>query len=182
MQSWVGAELGFILAAYKAAGVPCDDPFVVLVKSIPYRVLPLLMIAIPAMTIGMKKEIGELRRIEHEYLAKHTELPTDPQHTDHAAADGGGAMEPPADAPIRAVNAVLPLVTLVGGTVVGMAVTGVQYYHHTNQSATLVNIFSGADSMNALLWASMSALLLIVLLLVVQKILTLVPLPLSSIH
>ena len=164
----------------------------VLVKSIPYRVLPLLMIAIPAMTIGMKKEIGELRRIEHEYLAKHAELPTDPQHADHAAADGGGAdgggadgggaMEPPADAPIRAVNAVLPLVTLVGGTVVGMAVTGVQYCHHTNQSATLVNIFSGADSMNALLWASMSALLFIVLLLVVQKILTLVPLPLSSIH
>ena len=122
MQSWVGAELGFIAQAYTAAKLTGKHPFLILCKSLPYRFLPFMYLLLAGTTVLTEREIGELRRVEQRF--KHTS-PDEEQEQEQEQEQGNDSTQPAEGSPRRSVNAALPMLGLVLGAVVGMVVTGI---------------------------------------------------------
>jgi len=84
------------------------------------------------------------------------------------------ALEPPDGTPFRALNAVLPILTVVVVTVVGLWTTGSAAIAGQDLTglARLREIFANADSFTTLLWAAMAGLVVAVVLPLAQRLLT----------
>ncbi len=82
-----------------------------------------------------------------------------------AAAMDSEELQPHADRPKRAINAVLPILVLLLGVMAGLYVTG--------EGESLQDIVGSADAYTALLWASLASCIIAALLAVVQRLLSL---------
>jgi Na+/H+ antiporter NhaC len=81
------------------------------------------------------------------------------------AAMEGGELEPVPEKPQRAINAILPIIVLVGGVIAGLFITG--------EGDTIRDIIGDADSYSALMWGSLASVLVAAALVIGQRILTL---------
>jgi Na+/H+ antiporter NhaC len=88
---------------------------------------------------------------------------------DEAAAEGD-ELQPPEGTPLRAVNAIIPIVVLVGAVLAGLYATGVQA---VGPEAPLKDIIGQADSYAALMWGSLLGVLVAAALSIGQGILDL---------
>ena len=74
---------------------------------------------------------------------------------DEAAAEGD-ELQPPEGTPLRAFNAIIPIIVLVGAVLAGLYATGVQA---VGMDAPLRDIIGQADSYTALMWGSLIGVL-----------------------
>ena len=172
ISTWIGFEVGLIAAAFTQLGLPFN-PYVTFIESIPYRFYPIFALVLGFTIAFACRDFGPM--LKAELRASETGAVVAPG--DKPLADySESALEPPPGAPRRAINAFLPILTVVVVTVGGMYVSGASALDraaYTQTSTWLRDVFSNASSLDALLWASLSAVVVALALALGQRILTL---------
>jgi len=172
ISTWIGFEIGLIGTAFTDLGLHFN-PYTTFIATIPFRFYPIFALVLGFAIASTGRDFGPMLRAERR--ARHTgALLAD---GDQALADySRDALEPPEDVPHRAVNAVLPILMVVGATLVGLWVSGAAVVDRAAEPTTLDyvrDVFAESDSYNTLLWASLAGVVTGILLPVVQRILKL---------
>lgn len=145
--TWIGAELSYIQQGIEAVGME-TSAYSVFFHSLAYSFYPFLTLAFVLMLILSGRDFGPMLKAERAArlaeAATSSEEVTKPQET-------------------HVIDAVLPLLVLIFGTIIGLICTG---YDPTVWTTSSLNFFSkisaiigNANSYVALLWASTFSLL-----------------------
>ena len=160
--TWIGYEVGLIGTA--VAGLPGYDEsaYSIFLNSILYSFYPILAIFFVFAIATTPKEFGPMLRAEQR--ARRTGQVLSPgAKVDEAAADNDD-MDAKAGIPYRAVNAIVPVVVLVGSVLGGLYVTG--------EGDSLRDIIGSADPYSSLMWGSLLGVAAAVVLTGVQRLLS----------
>ncbi len=161
--TWIGFEVGLINEAIAQIPTLSLDGYSVFLESILYRFYPVLALFFVFVIAFTDREFGPMYDAEHRARTTGAVLGAGAK-VDEAAAEGAEFV-PPEGKPRRAMNAILPVLVLVVGVIVGLFVTG--------EGTSIRDIIGSADSYKALMWASLAGVLTAVALSVGQRILTL---------
>ena len=171
ISTWIGFEIGLIAAAFSALDLPFNA-YGAFVGSIAFRFYPILALVLGFTVAFSCRDFGPMLRAERR-ASETGELVGD---ADVPLADfDEHRLEPPENAPRRAINALLPVATVIGVTLGGLFVTGAAAVERQSSAGTfawLRDVFSNADSYRTLLWASLAGLVVALALALLQRILT----------
>lgn len=160
--TWIGYEVGLIGDAADKIGVISESAYSIFLNSLAYSFYPIFAIFFVFMVAFLSRDFGpmykaELRaRTTGELSAPDAETQSDDEEDEISPIEGK---------PHRAINAIIPVLVLVFGVIIGLFVTG--------DGNNIREIIGDADSYKALLWASLAGVLVAAILSVSQRILTL---------
>ena len=145
--TWIGAELSYIQEGIDVIGIDASA-YSVFFHSLKYSFYPLLTLAFVLMLIYSQRDFGPMLRAEKEARIKSDASSETSDDSTHSAPG---------------IDALIPLLTLIFGTIIGLFVTGYDssVWQDANMdtfsklSATIGN----ANSYLALLWSSLISLL-----------------------
>ena len=137
--TWIGYEVGLIGEALEGIETLDTSPYLLFLNSIAYSFYPWLCILLLFLVCWTGRDIGPMVEAERR-AAKSAPPPLTAEPSEKNPA-----------IPERAMNAVVPLLVLVGGVVAGLMVTG--------EGASIRAIIETADPYKALMWASLVAVL-----------------------
>ena len=177
VSTWVGFEISLIgdglAAAAAASGGQIElaaladaNPFTVFLHSIPYLFYPLLALFMVGMVVFLQRDFGPMLKAEQrasrgEGLYRDgAMLMTD---------TGSEVLEPAEGTPLRWINAALPVVSVVVVVLVGLYLEG---RANLGRPGTLWEVFGEANAFHALLWGSLTGVLMAIALAVGQRILS----------
>ena len=168
ISTWVGFEIGLIGDAFGKLGLQVD-PYTTFVASIPYRFYPFFALVLVLSIAASGFDFGPMRTAERRARKKGLLLAPDAQPIADYATD---EVEPPADAPKRAINALVPIFVVIVMTIVGLWASGRAGLAAAGvEDGSLRQLLAEANSYKALLWASLSGMLSALVLAVGQRIL-----------
>ncbi|MEJ2483045.1 MAG: Na+/H+ antiporter NhaC family protein [Gemmatimonadota bacterium] len=178
VSTWVGFEISLIgqgLAAAAAAGggsietlaLAEANPFTVFLHSIPYLFYPILSLLMVGLVIALQRDFGPMLRAEQRASRGEGVYREGAMLMSEA---GSQEMEPDPGTPLRWFNAVLPVVSVVAVVLLGLYFEG---RANLGRAGTIWEIFGEANAFNALLWGSLTGVLVAIGLSVGQRILTL---------
>lgn len=172
ISTWVGFEVGLIAAAFTQLNLPFN-PYVTFIETIPYRFYPILALVLGFTIAFTCRDFGPMLRAElRASETGEVVAPGDTPLADYTTS----ALAPPAGIPRRAINALLPILTVVAVAIGGMYVSGAAGLNradHPGLTTWLREVFSNASSLDALLWASLAAVVVALVLPLIQRLLTL---------
>jgi Na+/H+ antiporter NhaC len=160
--TWIGYEVGLIGISVERLEGFNEAPYSVFLSSIPYSFYPLLAMFFVFVVAFVQRDFGPMYKAEVRARTKGQVLSPDAD-VDEAAVSGK-ELQPPQDKPHRPLNAVVPVLVLIFGVLVGLYVTG--------EGESLRDIIGSADSYKALMWASLLGALCAAMLSIGQRILT----------
>ena len=166
--TWIGYEVGLVGTAIANIEGFNQGAYSVFLNSIPYSFYPLLALYFVFVVANSKRDFGPMARAEKR--TRETGEVLGPDASVDEAASEGDELAPPADTPHHAMNAVIPVVVLVGSVLAGLYATGLEA---AGADASLREIIGGADSYAALMWGSLLGVLTGAVLSVGQGLLTL---------
>ena len=173
LSTWVGYQVGLVKDALGALPEGYSTPaYPLILQSIPYMFYPLFALILVFLTAAMGRDGFAMLRAERR-ASTEGKLVRDGAKP-LAAGEGDAGMSAAEDAPRRAFNAFLPILTVVVVTVLGIWVTG--RGNSTAEMGALEKlrvIVENANSYQALLWASLAGVMVAVVLAKAQRILTL---------
>lgn len=144
--TWIGAELSYIQDGINTLGLDMS-PYTVFFRSLAYSFYPFLTLAFVLMIILSGRDFGPMLKAER--VARQAKC---------IAAESKQQMRP-----VHAIDAVIPLLVLIVGTLVGLFVTGYNPSVWSDVSRGFMDKLSAtigaADSYQALLWSSLCSLL-----------------------
>ncbi len=197
--TWIGAELGYIsdgLSTINSAGTEINEGvYSIFLNSLAYSFYPILTLFFIFYIIYREKDFGPMLKAEKRARAGGVVNPEE----NNADLTELKDLEPVEGIKYRARNAVIPVVVIVFGTLVGLLFTGFENLQGQladrgitadgwsaiwgNMNAIdpsidgftkkLGTLIGASDSYMSLLWSSLSALLVAILLTVGQKIMSL---------
>ena len=144
--TWIGAELSYISDGIKAIGLDASA-YSVFFHSLAYSFYPFLTLAFVLMLILSRRDFGPMLKAERkarQVSAMETEM------TERVSR------------PAHIIDALIPLVVLIFGTVIGLVATGYDatvWQAETGFFSKLSSTIGAANSYQALLWASLVSLL-----------------------
>lgn len=159
ISTWIGFEVGLIQDALDAIGVD-ESAYSAFVSSLGYRFYPVLALVLVFAVALTARELGPMHAAEVR-AARTGET----SRTDNPAAIDEPEMSPKEGVPHRLVNAVVPLVVLVGGTLGFLFVTG--------EGSTVREIVGSADSYASLVYGSIVAIVVAGVMTIAQRVLSL---------
>ncbi len=160
--TWIGFQVGLIDSAIKGIDGIDQTPYMLFLNSIPYSFYPFLAIFFVFLVIYTGKDFGPMYNAEMR--ARQTgevKRVSAVQSTDKS----GDEFYHKDAIPCRAINAVLPIVTMVPTVVIGLFISG--------EGETITDIIGSADAYSVLIWASLLGSLMAVALSLGQRLLTL---------
>jgi Na+/H+ antiporter NhaC len=171
ISTWIGFEIGLIAAAFTEVGLGLNA-YVVFIETIPFRFYPILALVL-GFTIAITcRDFGPMLRAElRASTTGEVIAPGDTPLADYSSS----AIAPRDEIPKRALNAFLPIATVIAVAIGGMYVSGASGLNRADHPGTVVwlrEVFSNASSLDALLWASLAAVAVALLLPLAQKLLT----------
>ncbi len=167
ISTWVGFEIGLIGAAFNQIGL-ANDPYATFIATIPFRFYPIFALILVATLAFSRLDFGPMRQAEERAQTLGLVLAEDALPiADYGSRD----VEPPPGIPKRAINAVLPILTVIGITILGLYLTGSSGLAEGDEP-TFRKILANADSYKSLLWASLSGMIMAMILPLVQKLLS----------
>ena len=166
--TWIGYEVGLIGDSLSQIDGIDMDAYILFLHTIPYSFYPLLAIIFVFMVCWSGKDFGPMLAAE-----KRARLERGPRIPDEMPQENNdsGPIAAVEGRPHRAINAILPVVVLIGSVLVGLYVTGTQALE--KESADMRDIIGASDSYRALLWASFLSVLCASILSMAQRILDL---------
>ncbi|CAH1001736.1 hypothetical protein LEM8419_02642 [Neolewinella maritima] len=185
--TWIGAELGYIGDGIEQvehfAGT---TPYAIFIESLKYSYYPVLTLAFILFLIFQRKDYGPMWRAEDR---ARTTGQVKAISANEAAVSEQEDLDPVPGAPLRARNAAIPVAVVILMTIIGLLNTGLESLAgnmdvpmSTNDWGAVWGALDGnffgklgltigaADSYVALLWASMSGVLVAIALTVGQRI------------
>lgn len=167
--TWIGAELSYLSVGIE--NIPemqgVESAYGIFLGSLQYAFYPILTLIFIFFIIYLKRDYGPMWRAEMKARAEHASLEERPI-AQLEAED--------ADTSARWYNAVVPISSLILVAMLGLVLTGLSQSEFSGAESLLERIaiiIGNADSYRALLWASMSGLLIALLMTVSQRLLDL---------
>ncbi len=171
ISTWIGFEVGLIAAAFASLELPFNA-YTTFVGSIAFRFYPIFALVLGFTIAITRRDFGPMLTAERRAGATGKLIGDDDVPlADYAASD----LAPPEGKPRRALNALLPIATVAVMTVIGLYVSGSAVTPRADYDSGfrwLSDVFSNADSYRALLWASLSGMVLALVLPLAQRILS----------
>ncbi len=172
--TWIGAELGYIGDGItKVPALADTTPYAVFLESLKYSFYPVLTLVFMLFLIRTKKDFGPMHAAEVRARATGQLKATS---VDMEVVEETEDLDPVAGAPLRARNAALPVLVVIVMTIVGLIVTGLGDRSWAELDGgffgKLGTVIGDADSYVALLWASISGVIVAVVMTVVQGIMS----------
>jgi Na+/H+ antiporter NhaC len=172
ISTWIGFEIGLIAAAFTQLDLPFNA-YGTLLASIPFRFYPLFALVLGFTIASTCRDFGpmlkaELRATRSGEVLGEGDVPL-------ADYDAQG-VAPQEGAPLRAINALLPILVVVFVTLIGLYISGrvgMVRSDYDSNFLWLRDVFSNANSFHALLWASLAGVTVAMVLAIAQRILTL---------
>lgn len=189
--TWIGAELGYIgdgigLLSADVPALAGTTPYAIFLESLKYSFYPILTLAFILMLIWTRRDFGPMLKAEQRARStgevKATKLDT--EHVEETED-----LSPVPGAPLRARNAILPVLTVVVMTIIGLLDTGLGSVYGGLETppvsdgwgatwaamegsffGKLGEVIGSADSYVALLWASISGVVVAIVLTIGQRI------------
>jgi Na+/H+ antiporter NhaC len=175
--TWIGAELGYIKDAATTLGIE-EGAYSLFFHSLQYAYYPILTLAFMLMLILMNRDFGSMRKAEDRARTTGAVSAHRADSRSHAKQQLEMAEFEAIDPDrTRAINALLPVLVVIFGTVIGLLYTG--YNPETWEDAGIgffrkLSITIGdANSYTALVWASLSGAVVAILLTISQRIMSL---------
>ncbi len=166
ISTWVGFEIGLIGAAFEQLELPYDA-YTFFVQTIPYRFYPIFALVLVATLAISRFDFGPMRKAEQRARDHGLVLA---ENAAPIADYNSKEVEPPAHIPKRATNAILPILTVIAVTLFGLYVTGSDGL--AEDQLSIREILANADSTRALLWASLSGVMIALILPMAQRLLS----------
>ncbi|MCC7318797.1 MAG: hypothetical protein IT219_09715 [Bacteroidales bacterium] len=170
--TWIGAELSYIQAGLDVIGLH-QSAYTVFLNSLAFSFYPILTLIFILMLVWQQREYGPM--LKAETLARNssaTRVENNPKNTKNSADNFLRSGKKP-----RAINAILPVAVIIFGTLAGLIYTGwdSSIWHNEQLSTTtrISEIIGRSNSYAALLWSSISALVVAIVLTLSQKLLKL---------
>ncbi len=164
--TWIGFEVGLIEDAVSKVDYT-ETAYSIFLNSILYSFYPILTIFFVFLVAFTGRDFGPM--LVAERRARNTGQVSRPKaHTGESAAEAS-EHEPKPDAPHRAYNALVPVLVLVFGTLIGIYVTGKA---GAGEGASLRDIVGNGNSYVSMMWSSLLAVLVAAVMSKVQGILT----------
>ncbi len=196
--TWIGAEIGYIKDASKALGIE-EGAYSMFLNSLQFAFYPVFTLVFMFMLLYFGKDFSQMYKAERR--ARTTGELNPEEGGQEGSEDAVKAFEPMPGAALRWYNALLPVLTVIGVTLAGLLITGTQasYIQITEAGETLASssfgtvwanlrfladgepsaarklgiLIGNSDAYVALLWASLSGLILAIVLTVSQGIMSL---------
>jgi len=196
--TWIGAELGYIDDGLKLLEIDTGmTPYAVFLASLKYSFYPFLTLIFILFVVFTKRDFGGMYKAE---LRARTTGQVSPVLTASEDEPDMEDLSPVKNAPLKWYNAVLPVLTVILMTIFGLVDTGMQSVYgalselqieitnnygaiwsnmqlleNTNSGffSKLGTLIGSSDSYVALLWASLSGLIMAIVLTVGGKIMNL---------
>jgi Na+/H+ antiporter NhaC len=169
VSTWIGFEIGLIQDGLKLIS-STENSYDVFLQTIPYRFYPIAMIFFVFLVSFTKRDYGpmyhaEMRALNGEVVRPGSKIPDDLTETTNFLHNG---------AKTRWYNAVFPILFLVIGTIFGLAYTGISALHQQGiYDFGIREIIGNSDSNKALMWSSLSACILAIIMTLSQRIMNL---------
>ncbi len=165
--TWIGAELSYIEEGVKVIGID-ESPYSLFIASIPYRFYPIFMLCFVLLIALTGRDYGPMFHAEQrarrgEGYAEET-----------LGRNADSEIEPDASIEGKWYNAVVPILVLIIGTVIGIVVTGYSadvWATDKSFGSKLMTTVGGADSYVALLWSSIASTIVAIVMTSIQKVL-----------
>ncbi len=160
--TWIGFQVGLIGSAIEGLDGIDQTPYLLFLNSIPYSFYPFLAIFFVFLIVFSGKDFGPMYKAETrarhsgEVVRKSSTKSTDKSGDEFYHKD---------IIPCRAINAVLPIVTMVSTVIIGLFISG--------EGETLTDIIGSANAYSVLIWASLLGSFMAFLLSLGQRLLTL---------
>jgi Na+/H+ antiporter NhaC len=163
ISTWVGFEVGLLLEAFDQIGLPYDA-YTTFVFAIPYNFYPILALVMGLTIAISRRDLGPMLKAERRAFQKGQVVGEDHKPlADYASQE----LEAPPGRPRRAINALLPILTVIGVTLLGLYVTGTAGLargDYPNTQEWIRAVSNNVDSYSALLWASLAGVVVAILL------------------
>ena len=170
ISSWIGFEVGLIGDAVESLGADYE-PYLLFIQSIPYRFYPILALAFVLMVIVTDRDFGPMLKAELRARREGKPLRDGARPASDFDAD---ILNPKEGKPRRWYNAIVPIVVVVVVTLVGLWWTGrTAILEEGGTDLSIRQIIANGDSYASLLWASLGACIVAMVMTVSQRILTL---------
>jgi Na+/H+ antiporter NhaC len=167
--TWIGAELGYIADAIDHISLN-ESPYLIFLKSLKYSIYPILTLLFILILIKTGKDFGPMYKAEKNARNKN-EFNTHSNSEDHISKEQE-EFSPHPDTPKYYLNGLIPILTLITGTVAGLFITGysAEVWQNDNDFFNKLSITIGnADSYTALLWSSSIGVLIAIILSLITK-------------
>ena len=167
VSTWIGYQVSLVGDALVKAGSDLN-PFSVFLSSIPFAFYPIFALATTLAVAVMNRDWGPMLRAERRARAGEIMAASAQPLADFDS----GELDPEEGTPCRWWNAVVPIVLVVGSTLVGLYHTGRQSLLESGETSRSLTLVIGAsDPFTVLLWASLIGVVAAIVLAVVQGIL-----------
>ncbi|WP_253401267.1 Na+/H+ antiporter NhaC family protein [Pontibacter sp. HSC-36F09] len=174
--TWIGAELGYIKDATVTLGIE-EGAYSMFLNSLQYAYYPVLTLVFMLMLIWMNRDYGLMYKAERRARTTGAVSNHRPdsrsdarQHLEMAEFE---AIDPDRS---RAFNALIPVLVVIFGTVIGLLYTG---YNPETWADPSIGFFrklsitiGDSNSYTALIWASLSGVVVAIVLTVSQRIMS----------
>jgi len=141
--TWIGYEVGLIGDALDSVPGLNEAAYTVFLKSIPYSFYPILAFIFVLAIAVTGRDFGPMYKAE--VRARKGQVSS--VSTADMPSLQGDQLEPKPNIPLRAINAFVPLLVLIGSLVGGLYITG--------EGASITDIIGSADAYKAMMWASL---------------------------
>ncbi|MEQ9063586.1 MAG: Na+/H+ antiporter NhaC family protein [Vicingaceae bacterium] len=172
--TWIGAELGYIEDGVKMIQGLDEGAYQIFLSSLQYSFYPILTLVFMGMLIYMKRDFGPMYAAETSAMERSDEVIQDQVNVSENEMKD---FEPDQDVPGRWLNAVIPVLTILFVTIGGLMMTGFETANwdssQLNFLQKLSNTIGNADAYRALLWGSISGLMVAIMLSLIQGLLSL---------
>ncbi|MGC3872010.1 Na+/H+ antiporter NhaC family protein [Halomonas sp. GXIMD04776] len=164
ISTWIGFQVGLISEAMTNIQDWNESAYSVFVNALPYNAYPILALAFVFMVTWSGRDFGPMLKAERRMLSEglqRTKLSSREAIVEEAE------ITTKAGIPIRALNAVLPMLVLAGVTLGGIYATGLDALGPGEHA--LRDIFGEGDSFSAMMWGSLASCVVAVIMTLGQR-------------
>lgn len=171
--TWIGAELSYIQDGINTIGIT-ESAYGIFISSLSYAFYPIFALLFILILIRKQVDFGPMYNAEKKArMAKDA----DPDDDKNTFSNKLNELDVPDHITPRWYNAAIPVFIIIFGTFAGLLYTGwdQSVWNDSNLAfgTKLSTVIGNSDSYKALLWASISSVLVAIILTLVQKILNL---------
>ncbi|MDR5901443.1 Na+/H+ antiporter NhaC family protein [Halomonas icarae] len=162
--TWIGFQVGLISEAMSNISDWNESAYSVFVNAIPYNAYPILALTFVFMTTWLGRDFGPMLTAERRALdagGRRTTL------SDREAIVEEAEINTKPNIPIRAMNAIVPMLVLAAITLGGIYTTGLEALGPGSHS--LRDIFGEGDSFSSMMWGSLASCVVAVIMTQAQR-------------